>query len=208
MAKWTKGEEAQIRKVASGRVTDAEKKPKPKPQIRMLDEDTDNMLKLSAALKIILSHTIILGEQDRVKELLYNYFETFLKVCLTFLLSYSTDSYDSYIFERLNKVLKSYHTNNHSGGDIEVSFMCAFNRDVSLREMVNIVTVYWHSIETKHFFYLLTIETSPLTDVTQEQADFFQEPESVRVILDTDSDVQGTVVALAQDINHTAVDGM
>jgi hypothetical protein len=84
MAKWRKEEEARIRKVASGRVTDAEKKPKPKPQIRMLDEDADNMLKLSAALKIILSRTIILSEQDRAKELLYDYLETFLKVCLYF----------------------------------------------------------------------------------------------------------------------------
>jgi hypothetical protein len=53
---------------------------------------------------------------------------------------------------------------------------------------------------------LLAIETSPSTGLTQEQADLFQE--SVRVILDTDSDVQGTVAALAQDIDHAAVDGM
>ena len=97
MEKWRKEEEARIRKVASGTATDAEKRPKLKPLIRMLDEDADNMLKLSAALKIILSRTIILSEQDRAKELLYDYLETFLKVCLTFLSSYSTDSDDSYI---------------------------------------------------------------------------------------------------------------
>ena len=48
----------------------------------------------------------------------------------------------TFLFERLNKVLKSYRTNNHSGGDIEVSFMRAFNRDVTLREMVKYILIY------------------------------------------------------------------
>ena len=104
MEKWQKEEEARICKVASGMATDAEKRPKLKPLIRMLDEGADNMLKLSAALKIILSCTIILSEQDRVKELLYDYLETFLKVCLTFLSSYSTDSDDSYILMTSNPI--------------------------------------------------------------------------------------------------------
>ena len=42
----------------------------------------------------------------------------------------------TFTFERLNKVLKSYATNNHSGGAIEVSFFRAFRRDSRLREIV------------------------------------------------------------------------
>ena len=42
-------------------------------------------------------------------------------------------------------MLKSYSTNNHENGEIEISFMRAFNRDVALREMVGLyVTVFYH----------------------------------------------------------------
>lgn len=38
--------------------------------------------------------------------------------------------------ERLNKVLKSFSTNNHDGGEIEMSFLRAFARNARLRHMV------------------------------------------------------------------------
>jgi hypothetical protein len=34
----------------------------------------------------------------------------------------------TFLFERLNKVLKSYNTNNHSGGELEVTFFREFHR--------------------------------------------------------------------------------
>lgn len=42
----------------------------------------------------------------------------------------------TFLFERLNKVLKRYSTNNHSNGEIEVTFMRAFQKDVALHDMV------------------------------------------------------------------------
>ncbi|RDX49847.1 hypothetical protein OH76DRAFT_1350092 [Lentinus brumalis] len=42
----------------------------------------------------------------------------------------------TFVFERLNKLLKSYSTSKHSGGQVEVSFMRAFMRDASLRYIV------------------------------------------------------------------------
>ena len=96
MEKWRKVEEARIRKVAMGRATEADKAPNPKPKIRMQDEDADNVLKLSAALNIILSRTIILSEQQQAKELLYSYLETFLKVCPPISRGNFPDVYDSY----------------------------------------------------------------------------------------------------------------
>ncbi len=42
----------------------------------------------------------------------------------------------SFIFERLNKVLKSYATRGHAGSGIEVTFMREFMRDAALRFMV------------------------------------------------------------------------
>ena len=82
MVKWDKEERARIRKVAAGTTTESEKVPKKKPQIRMLDEDADNLLKLSAALKILLSRTIMEHDLDRVKDLLYDYLDTFQKVTI------------------------------------------------------------------------------------------------------------------------------
>lgn len=35
-------------------------------------------------------------------------------------------SFWTFLFERLNKVLKSYSTRGRAGGDIEVTFMCEF----------------------------------------------------------------------------------
>jgi hypothetical protein len=35
----------------------------------------------------------------------------------------------TFLFERLNKLLKSYSTNNHGAGELEVSFFCAFEKD-------------------------------------------------------------------------------
>ena len=34
----------------------------------------------------------------------------------------------TFLFERLNKVLKSYNTNNHGGGELEVTFFREFQR--------------------------------------------------------------------------------
>lgn len=45
-------------------------------------------------------------------------------------------SFWTYLFERLNKVLKGYSGNGHTGGEIEVTFMREFSREVRLRNMV------------------------------------------------------------------------
>lgn len=58
----------------------------------------------------------------------------------------------SFTNERLNKVLKSFTTNNHNGGDIEVSFFRAFCRDARLREIV--------SGEVESFIYSAHLQAS------------------------------------------------
>lgn len=42
----------------------------------------------------------------------------------------------NFLGERLNKILKTFNTNGWVGGQLEVSMMRAFARDVSLNEMV------------------------------------------------------------------------
>jgi hypothetical protein len=46
----------------------------------------------------------------------------------------------TFLFERLNKVLKSYATNNHVG-EVETTFFRAFSRDVALRDLVSITSL-------------------------------------------------------------------
>ena len=43
----------------------------------------------------------------------------------------------TYLFERLNKILKSYSVNNHDGGELEVTFYREFSREVRLRGLVS-----------------------------------------------------------------------
>src|SRR6267154_4649925 len=43
----------------------------------------------------------------------------------------------TFVFERLNKVLKSYSTNNHAGGELETTFVREFMRNTSLRRLVS-----------------------------------------------------------------------
>lgn len=47
-------------------------------------------------------------------------------------------SFWTYLFERLNKVLKGYTGNNHKNGGIEVTFMREFSREAPLRGIVRI----------------------------------------------------------------------
>jgi hypothetical protein len=42
----------------------------------------------------------------------------------------------TFLFERLNKILKSYNSSNHSGGELEVSFFREFHRTMAHSRMV------------------------------------------------------------------------
>jgi hypothetical protein len=49
----------------------------------------------------------------------------------------------TFLFERLNKLLKSYDTNNHGNGELEVTFFREFQRDANLREKVDRFRCSW-----------------------------------------------------------------
>ena len=85
MVKWTKDEEKRIHRVVAAEVngnqpTTADRTPKGKPVPHMTPGEPDNLLKLSAALKIILAQTVIISQLDRAKYLLYDYLDIFQKV--------------------------------------------------------------------------------------------------------------------------------
>lgn len=42
----------------------------------------------------------------------------------------------TFLFERMNKLLKSFHSNNHGGGELEVSFFREFHRTIQTARLV------------------------------------------------------------------------
>ncbi|KAI0038536.1 hypothetical protein FA95DRAFT_1505463 [Auriscalpium vulgare] len=170
IAVWRKREDARIRRIASGKAKQEDMTAEPKPRQRMLHGDDDNFLKLAAFLKVILGLAMEnLDFSDDARELLQDYLFGFYEVraiaytrhpddikpnhhWVTHIFDQLRDygpvyGFWTFIFERLNKVLKSYSTNNHSGGEIEVTFMRAFVRDATLRQMVRLIDSCFLSVD-------------------------------------------------------------
>ena len=78
----------------------------------------------------------------------------------------------SFLMERLNKVLKSYKTNSHAFGELEVTFLREFQRDVRLRDMV----------------------------VSLSNSNDFATSSVAKTLLETDSDRRGTVAGMAREL--------
>ncbi|KAL5476589.1 hypothetical protein ACEPAI_3269 [Sanghuangporus weigelae] len=110
---------------------------------------------LAQADKVILGRTVRLADLGRAEQLLKEYLEGYL--VLHPLDVKPNDDWVSHIFdqirdfgpvygfwtftgERLNKVLKRFRTNNHNGGEIEMSFLGAFCRDLALRDTLRSLT--------------------------------------------------------------------
>ncbi|KAJ7816555.1 hypothetical protein B0H13DRAFT_2380349 [Mycena leptocephala] len=106
----------------------------PKP-IRMFPDDPDLLLKLAACCKILLAGTIDLNALPRAQQLLEDYLAGFLKNhpdlvkpnfhYITHIFRTIRDfgpvyGFWTFLFERLNKLLKSYDTNNHGNGELEL----------------------------------------------------------------------------------------
>ncbi|KAG1797180.1 uncharacterized protein BJ212DRAFT_1289954, partial [Suillus subaureus] len=124
--------------------------------MQMHEDSGSNFLNLAAALKIILGQTVKDADIPQVKHILHEYLIKFIKihpkdVKLTHhLVTHIFDQLHDYgpvyrfwtfLFERLNKLLKSYSTNNHGTGELEVSFFHTFEKDQELQMMVCIVQI-------------------------------------------------------------------
>ncbi|KAH9911971.1 hypothetical protein B0H21DRAFT_714183, partial [Amylocystis lapponica] len=191
LSKWTKAEKARVKRIAKGkrRADGTEEPAAPKPKVRMHSQDADNFLSLASALKILMARTIDRSDLPRARSLLQNYLHGFMKIHPENVkpnFHYMTHIFDqiedygpvygfwTFLTERLNKVLKSYATNNHAGGEIEVTFFRAFSRDVRLRRLLN--------------------ELASLKNLSPEDE---AAANAARLILKTDGDQRGTVAALA-----------
>ncbi|KAJ2929408.1 hypothetical protein H1R20_g7676, partial [Candolleomyces eurysporus] len=110
-------------------------------------DDPANFMKLCQALRLLLSREISDKQIDEAEQLLSAY-------CSELVTLYGADvirpnhhyaihtpeclrdfgplhGFWTFLFERLNKVLKSYKTNNQSGGELEATFFREFHRAVS-----------------------------------------------------------------------------
>ncbi|THH06302.1 hypothetical protein EW145_g4183 [Phellinidium pouzarii] len=127
----------------------ANRRDEDKPKLRIHPQDANNFLKLAATLKIILGRKIRNVDIPRAKQLLSEYLHGYLEIheidikpnhhWVTHIFDQILDFGPVYGFwtftsERLNKLLKSFTTNNHNGGEIEVSFFRTFCKDALLRQ--------------------------------------------------------------------------
>lgn len=100
----------------------------------------------------------------------------------------------SFTYERLNKVLKSYHTNNHGGGEIEVSFFRAFTRESRIYEIVSSLIICYLNLIFIHFLKLRQLLRIKPTNKEDEVL-----KSSALLMLDSGSDYRGTVAAIANE---------
>ncbi|KAF8057435.1 hypothetical protein FPV67DRAFT_1677229 [Lyophyllum atratum] len=159
------------------------------------EDDPGNFLKLCTALKILVSRTITEHDLTNADRLLREY-------CLELVKLYgpavirpnhhyavhtpaSVRDYGplhefwTFLFERLNKVLKSYKTSNHAGGELETSFFREFHRTVQ--------------------------ESRLLAQAAQDPADL-ELSQAAAAMYKASADDRGTVQALSRELDEAQED--
>lgn len=110
--------------------------------------DPANFLKLCAALRILSKRSLCDQDVSRAEQLIFEYttelihlygsgsikpnhhFATHIGACVR---NFGPlHDFWTFLFERLNKLLKSYKTNNHSNGALETTFFMEFHRTCEL----------------------------------------------------------------------------
>ncbi|OCH86190.1 hypothetical protein OBBRIDRAFT_814722 [Obba rivulosa] len=134
MAAWNTSEQKRQARADKGKrkANGQPEEPQPQPKLRMHPRDADNFLSLAAALKVILArslHPSHVKPNHHFITHIFTQIEDFGPVY----------GFWTFLFERLNKILKNYSVNNHEGGELEVTFMREFDRERRLRCMVSAV---------------------------------------------------------------------
>ncbi|KAJ6501497.1 hypothetical protein C8R47DRAFT_1107562 [Mycena vitilis] len=159
-------------------------------------DDPGNFCKLSSAVKLLLSHPITDQQIDTSEQLLRSY-------CLELITLYGPgvikpnhhyathtpenvrdygplQEFWTFLFERINKVLKSFNSSNHSGGELETSFFREFHRTVQNSRI------------------LAQAADSPAGSPLQL---------STEAMYNATADDRGTIQALARQLDKVAEDG-
>jgi hypothetical protein len=104
----------------------------------------------------------------------------------------------TFLFERLNKILKSYNSSNHSGGELEVSFFREFHRTILHSRMVRIFIAH---NKTQYSDLALQMDRAKLSENAHIRI-------SVRAMQGAFQDERGTVRSLAREVKEQSQDGM
>jgi hypothetical protein len=104
----------------------------------------------------------------------------------------------TFLFERLNKVLKSYKTPNHAGGELEASFFREFQRTVQQsrlvsRDLLRCLCYYSHSV--------IKLNQGAREPVGSELRT------AVEIMYGATADDRGTVQALARELDVARENG-
>ncbi|KAI0790156.1 hypothetical protein BC629DRAFT_1593292 [Irpex lacteus] len=194
LAKWN---EDQAQPKDKRKPSDSDKE---KPTRTMHGEDSDSFLSLAASLKVILARSIDHIDLPSARENLQQFLDNFKRVHPDLIkpnFHYVTHIFDqiedfgpvygfwTYLFERLNKMLKSYAVNNHGGGELEVTFMREYHRETRLRTMVSVIANQE-----------IGQATSPTDTVLIQSAKLMQESRS---------ETRGTIASICQE-SESAID--
>ncbi|OBZ79611.1 hypothetical protein A0H81_00065 [Grifola frondosa] len=118
----------------------------------MHPDDPANFLMLSEALHLLCQDEISVNSIMKADTLLRQYCADLIKLYGTaairpnhyyathiteFILDYGPlHTFWSFLFERLNKLLKSYNTNNHGDGELETTFFTEFHRTCQVSRVI------------------------------------------------------------------------
>ncbi|KIK81093.1 hypothetical protein PAXRUDRAFT_35984 [Paxillus rubicundulus Ve08.2h10] len=114
-------------------------------------DDPINFLKLSSALHLLVKDTILDTEVEEADQLIHQYCMELITLygssCIKPNHHYATHTANfvrnfgplhdfwTFLVERLNKVLKLFKTNNHSGGELKTTFFCDFHHMCQLSRL-------------------------------------------------------------------------
>lgn len=101
----------------------------------------------------------------------------------------------TFLFERINKVLKSYNSANHSGGELETSFFREFHRTIQQARVVS-------HLFLMHALYSLLGQMAKL----RANANILFRS-SFDLMSYATADDRGTVQALSRELDQTSEDG-
>lgn len=104
--------------------------------------------------------------------------------------------YWTFLFERMNKVLKSFNSSNHSGGELETSFFREFHRTV---QTSRIVCPIHHPLAYSHSFLQLAQAASFPSESPMRK--------SAEAMYKATADDRGTIQALARQLDEAQEDG-
>jgi hypothetical protein len=106
----------------------------------------------------------------------------------------------TFLFERMNKVLKSYKTSNHSGGELEVSFFREFQRTACESRLVRLHNALYFPKHPAH-------RSSQLSHAAHQRVD--KELQfAAEAMFRASADDRGTVQAMSRELDEVQEDSM